>query len=396
MHLFRVGLVFGLAMIPAPTAIGNAAPPAAGAETPATEAAGPLAERAAQIGREHAALEQQFYDDLTKYRSDSAKISELNRVHWKQSGLLGRRLNEVIREKPGDPAAFSAMLIFVEQLRHPLDDELTQAVVEHHLANREMGRHCSAIGHRGGEPWVERILTAAAEKAPAREVRGLATFALGESYRSEAMPFSDPPPPARRDELLAKAAEHYRTAAERFADVPLGDGEGTLGPRARHELARLKNLPNLKVGRVAPPITGSDVDGKPLALADYRGHVVLVVFWGSWCGPCMAKVPLEKSLCEKFRDRPFVLLGVNGGDDRDTAKRTMLKHSMTWRSWWDDGETRGGPIQIEYDIQHWPTVILIGADGVIRGIDQKDEELTTMIDKLLPPQAGSAKAVETK
>jgi hypothetical protein len=91
-----------------------------------------------------------------------------------------------------------------------------------------------------------------------------------------------------------------------------------------------------------------------------------------------------------------VLLGVNGGDDRETAKRTMLKHSMSWRSWWDEGETRAGPIQTEYDIQHWPTVILIDADGVIRGIDQQDDELTTMIEKLLPPQAGSAEGVKNK
>ena len=51
---------------------------------------------------------------------------------------------------------------------------------------------------------------------------------------------------------------------------------------------------NLAVGKPAPEIEGVDVDGKPLKLSDYKGKVVVLVFWGSWCGPCMAQVPHER------------------------------------------------------------------------------------------------------
>ena len=70
----------------------------------------------------------------------------------------------------------------------------------------------------------------------------------------------------------------------------------TLGQEAE---ARLDELLNLAVGKPAPEIEGVDLDGKPSKLSDYRGKVVVLVFWGSWCGPCMEQVPHERDLAER-------------------------------------------------------------------------------------------------
>ena len=56
---------------------------------------------------------------------------------------------------------------------------------------------------------------------------------------------------------------------------------------------------------------------------------------------------------------------------------------MEWPSWWDGDETRSGPIQTDYDIQHWPSVFVIDAEGVIRAIDVHGAELDAAVDEAL-------------
>src|SRR5438477_7883977 len=72
--------------------------------------------------------------------------------------------------------------------------------------------------------------------------------------------------------------------------------------------------PGLAVGKPAPSLEGADVDGKFLGLSDFRGKVVAVDFWATWCGPCRRMIPHEKELVKRMQGRPFVLLGVS--DDR--------------------------------------------------------------------------------
>ena len=93
--------------------------------------------------------------------------------------------------------------------------------------------------------------------------------------------------------------------------------KSTLGQEAAD---RLEVMVNLAVGRPAPEIDGTDMDGKPLRLSDYKGKVVVLVFWGTWCGPCMAMVPRERDLVARLKDQPFALLGVDCKDDRETAQ----------------------------------------------------------------------------
>ena len=110
---------------------------------------------------------------------------------------------------------------------------------------------------------------------------------------------------------------------------------------------------NLAVGRPAPEIEGTDMDGKPLRLSDYKGKVVVLVFWGTWCGPCMALVPQERELVARLKDQPFALLGVDCKDDRETARKAMAREGMTWPSWYDGAADRG-PIAERYHVRGYP------------------------------------------
>ncbi len=92
---------------------------------------------------------------------------------------------------------------------------------------------------------------------------------------------------------------------------------------ADEALARLDDMHNLVPGKPAPEIDGVDFDGKRLKLSDYRGKVVVLAFWGSWCGPCMNEVPRERELVERLKGKPFALLGVNCDEDRMTALKVI-------------------------------------------------------------------------
>ena len=129
--------------------------------------------------------------------------------------------------------------------------------------------------------------------------------------------------------------------------------------------AHLYEIDALSVGKTAPDVEGEDLDAAALKLSDFRGRVVLVNFWGNWCGPCRALLPHERALVKKLAGRPFTLLGVNSDEDRTMAKKAVLKEKLTWCSFWNGGGT-DGPISTKWNVQGWPTLYVIDARGVIR------------------------------
>jgi RNA polymerase sigma factor (sigma-70 family) len=161
---------------------------------------------------------------------------------------------------------------------------------------------------------------------------------------------------------------------------------------AQVALARLDDIRNVIPGKPAPEIAGVDLDGKPLKLSDYRGKVVVLVFWGSWCGPCMREVPHECELAERYKDKPFAVLGVNCGEEKAAAVAAVKSAGITWPNWNDGGPVEGA-IAKRYHIGSYPTVFVIDKHGIIRhkqilgsGLDQAVEELLRELDaKDLPP-----------
>jgi thiol-disulfide isomerase/thioredoxin len=76
-------------------------------------------------------------------------------------------------------------------------------------------------------------------------------------------------------------------------------------------------LTTLKPAKTAKDFTLPDLDGKPQRLADYRGKVVLVNFWATWCPPCRREMPSMERLRQKFKDQAFVILAINQQEDPD-------------------------------------------------------------------------------
>jgi thiol-disulfide isomerase/thioredoxin len=155
--------------------------------------------------------------------------------------------------------------------------------------------------------------------------------------------------------------------------------KGTLGEYAE---TKLDEIANIGEGKPAPEIVGVDIEGKPLKLSDYRGKVVALVFWGSWCGPCMREVPRERELVEKFQGKPFAMLGVNCNETKEAALKAIQAEKMTWPNWHDEKDEQSS-IQSRYHIRSYPTIMVIDAKGIIRAKGALGDGLDTFVEELL-------------
>jgi hypothetical protein len=75
--------------------------------------------------------------------------------------------------------------------------------------------------------------------------------------------------------------------------------------------------------------------------------------------------PHERSLVEKYRNAPFVIIGVNSDKDRAQLRPELEKNGITWRSFWNGEKGTGGPIAAAWNIRGWPTLYVIDAKGTI-------------------------------
>jgi cytochrome c biogenesis protein CcmG/thiol:disulfide interchange protein DsbE len=87
-----------------------------------------------------------------------------------------------------------------------------------------------------------------------------------------------------------------------------------------------------KAARPAPAFTLQDADGRNVSLADYRGKVVLLNFWATWCGPCKIEIPWFVEFEQKFKDRGFSVLGVSMDDEGwEVVKPYLTKTKVNYR-----------------------------------------------------------------
>jgi hypothetical protein len=255
---------------------------ACAADEPKKDEPKSLADQIAAIKKEHQEREKKFYDDLRTFRDDNKKVGELNDEYHKSTRKQAEELTALIKARGKESAAFEGILVLVGELRYALDDDLVQLVLKQHLANDKMGSLCFELRYRSTESWAEKVLKEVAEKHPQKEVQGQAVYALGVYHRYRAQPFGEKLSEEEEAKRMAEAARHFTEVTKNYAGVKTPDGKATLGDKAASELVRIKNLPNLKVGKTAPDIVGEDIDGKKFKLSDYRGKVVLLDFWGHW------------------------------------------------------------------------------------------------------------------
>lgn len=114
----------------------------------------------------------------------------------------------------------------------------------------------------------------------------------------------------------------------------------------------------------APDFTLKSLEGSNLRLEEYRGQVVLINFWASWCGPCRQEMPLLDRLHQRYVDTGFAVLGINVEGEVAPAQELIDKVPVTFPVLIDEGQL----VSELYKLEAMPSTVVVDRDGVVRYI----------------------------
>jgi peroxiredoxin len=171
--------------------------------------------------------------------------------------------------------------------------------------------------------------------------------------------------------------KHYRKILREVAAKYPGTKYGKL---ARNKIA----AKSLAIGSQPIPFEAEDIKGQKVSLDGYKGKVLLVDFWATWCTPCMQELPSLVAAYDKYQAQGFEILGVSL--DRESRRSRLewkiTEQGMRWRHICDGLHWQAAIAQM-YDVTSIPYTILIGKDGKIAGLDLHGEQLDQAIAKAL-------------
>lgn len=134
---------------------------------------------------------------------------------------------------------------------------------------------------------------------------------------------------------------------------------------APHQEALPTSSQPIKPGRLAPPLDLAGwTDGQARGLNDFHGNVVVLDFWGMWCGGCVREIPQMKKMQERYKDQGVVFVAIHTAG-ADVNKVLAFQRAEEWKTLMavDRGDKAAGSTVTKYGVVGFPGIIVVGRDG---------------------------------
>jgi thiol-disulfide isomerase/thioredoxin len=358
-------------------------------------AADEKANRAAKLADLKKKYEATFKELAERFEKAGANDKKAIVAEMREETLLmAGKVLKIAEDDPKDEVAFDAVA-FILQSAAPVgaggaDIEKAAAILaENHVANPKVKDFLIPAMSMGAAG--EKFLKAVSEKATDKEAKATALFIRGYMISQTVL---GPDFDEDDEKLLAaqvkESTELLDQAAKLSPATKLGAkaNSPTIGDLAPGEIKAMdemrKAVAALAVGKPAPAVASKLLDGKDVKLEDYKGKVVLLDVWATWCGPCRAMIPHERELVERMKDKPFVLVSVSADDKKEALEKFLETEKMPWVHWWSDGSKN--EVLTKYRVKAYPTLYVIDHTGVIRHKwlgKPEDEKIDAVIDELV-------------
>lgn len=362
-----------------------APPPAPAADRPAAGGdvfALPAGSDAQAIEAYIQGLVQGFQTRGAEHRSEEGTIAYLNRIEGAMAALQGRPLDE-------------GTSLLVASVRRQVLDELLQLGAENVLPRM---KQLLAVVQKSEHPAVKRFAAGYGTVVEIRHAPSMTPEERTKLIEKIAGRLSEPV--LGRDavgyaQAIAEELEYadlYQEAAqayELFAKTVEARKEERLA-----ELVEMMRSSGRRVGLMGNPIDirGTTLEGQPFNIADWKGKVVLVDFWATWCGPCIGELPNVKQNYDLYHAKGFEIVGISLDENPEQLAAFLKEQQIAWPTLFPTNpEERGwnNPLARYYGITGIPAVFLVNQEGKVVSLDARGEALGELLAKLLGPAPGA-------
>jgi peroxiredoxin len=179
-----------------------------------------------------------------------------------------------------------------------------------------------------------------------------------------------------------KAVGVLKQIKQDYPEVQINGNTDNLIEALQKTAEKKKTQGSLAVGAPFPDFNEKDINGKPLSIANYKGKVVLIDFWATWCPPCQIELPNILATYKKYHDQGFEVIGISLDADRQQLDKFLKEQKLPWPQY-NDGKFWDTKLVFKYGVSQLPTTYLLDGNGNIIDKDLRGDALEAAVAKIL-------------